>query len=93
MNKELEQNRLETGIIELEGDWPGVFIRGDNAMHYKQGLDILFKHILNNIPEEELNQYTFVINSLKGLKELLSYSMVHEGQEKQELKSYKECKK
>lgn len=26
--------RLETGIVEVEGDWPGVFIRGDNAASY-----------------------------------------------------------
>lgn len=29
---ELKQSRLETGTLCAEGDWPGVFIRGDNAL-------------------------------------------------------------
>lgn len=26
--------RVETGVVEFDGDWPGVFIRGDNAAGY-----------------------------------------------------------
>jgi hypothetical protein len=25
-------NRIETGALQINEDWPGVFIRGDNAM-------------------------------------------------------------
>ncbi len=31
--------RLETGPIYVEGDWPGIFIRGDNALFYAMMLD------------------------------------------------------
>jgi hypothetical protein len=24
--------RHETGVLQLEGDWPGIFIRGDDAL-------------------------------------------------------------
>lgn len=24
--------RVETGIVQFDGDWPGVWIRGDNAL-------------------------------------------------------------
>ena len=30
--------RAETGVMEFEGDWPGVFIRGDNAAYYAMAL-------------------------------------------------------
>ena len=30
----LQESRIETGPIQFGDDWPGVFIRGDNAMHY-----------------------------------------------------------
>ncbi len=26
--------RVETGTVQFGGDWPGVFIRGDNACHW-----------------------------------------------------------
>lgn len=36
------EGRVETGIVQFGNDWPGVFIRGDSAMHYarclKEGL-------------------------------------------------------
>lgn len=31
--------RLETGVVQEGDDWPGVFIRGDNAMAYAMSLD------------------------------------------------------
>lgn len=30
--------RPESGPMSFEGDWPGVFIRGDNAFEYAQAL-------------------------------------------------------
>ena len=29
-----EGGRVETGAVQFEGDWPGIFIRGDNALAY-----------------------------------------------------------
>lgn len=26
--------RIETGVVQFGDDWPGIFIRGDNADHY-----------------------------------------------------------
>lgn len=31
-------DRLETGPVHMPGDWPGVFIRGDQAAHFAQCL-------------------------------------------------------
>jgi hypothetical protein len=37
-----QAERLETGILKPEGDWPGVFIRGDEALAYARRLQSLF---------------------------------------------------
>lgn len=26
--------RLETGVVQCPDDWPGIFIRGDRALHF-----------------------------------------------------------
>lgn len=31
-------SRLSTGVTQCGDDWPGVFIRGDEAMHYAEEL-------------------------------------------------------
>lgn len=31
-------NRLETGPVQCGDDWPGIFIRGDEAMHFAHAL-------------------------------------------------------
>lgn len=31
--------RIETGVLQFGEDWPGVFIRGDNAFAYAMALD------------------------------------------------------
>lgn len=32
------QGRVETGILQFDKDWPGIFIRGDEAMGMAQDL-------------------------------------------------------
>ena len=56
--------RVETGPVQFGDDWPGVFIRGDNAMHYAMILDLALEHGLDAVP----------LNSgiLKGLVRLLA---------------------
>lgn len=39
-----ETPRVETGPTQFGDDWPGVFIRGDNANHYARHLGILLDH-------------------------------------------------
>jgi hypothetical protein len=40
-----ELNRLETGPIQVGDDWPGIFIRGDNACWYSFLLKQLFSEL------------------------------------------------
>jgi hypothetical protein len=37
--------RPETGPIQFGDDWPGIFIRGDNAMGYANLLEEAAKHV------------------------------------------------
>lgn len=45
--------RAETGLMNFEGDWTGVFIRGDNAMAIAQNLQqqegLMFKGTLHTL--------------------------------------------
>lgn len=48
--------RVETGAIQFENDWPGLFIRGDNAFALLMAIRFLF-HFLDRIemdPDERL---------------------------------------
>jgi hypothetical protein len=45
--------RVETGPLQFEGDWPGVFIRGDNALHFAMVLEmVLHRDDLHPIMED-----------------------------------------
>lgn len=35
--------RMETGVVQFDGDWPGVFFRGDEAIAAADMLDIVAK--------------------------------------------------
>lgn len=54
------QPRIETGVVQFGDDWPGVFIRGDNACIYgfllqqlldDPDIDPLVKLNLGGLPE------------------------------------------
>lgn len=59
-------NRLETGPIKFGDDWPGVFIRGDNALFYAIALERCLKEL-----SLELDTMT-TIAPLRGLLYVLS---------------------
>lgn len=40
--------RVETGPLQFGDDWPGVFIRGDNALYFAYVLAAALKHIPND---------------------------------------------
>jgi len=44
MNKEIKNvPRPETGTMQFGNDWPGVFIRGDNAVFYASCLSLMLR--------------------------------------------------
>ena len=84
--------RPETGPMEFEGDWCGVFIRGDNAAHYAYLLD----HVLDNIESEDRLALDFTIVAvLRGLVNTLQMSISHEEYRDgvQNMRPFSDCSK
>jgi len=66
-------SRVETGPLEINGDWPGVFLRGDNAgwaaMQLDQAIELLKQRPFSNTE-------SILIASIQNLSELLKSSIV-----------------
>jgi len=82
-----EQHRLETGVVKLGKDWPGVFIRGDSCFYYAHSFETLLK-----VMGKELNEYPFLRALLENLSTLFLSSSYSRNDEMQILKSYEDCK-
>lgn len=61
-------NRVESGPLQVNDDWPGVFIRGDNAMF----LGMALRDLLSMLDNEREIQRSLAISPLYGLAELLA---------------------
>jgi hypothetical protein len=67
-NRLYPAGRVETGPLQINEDWPGIFIRGDSAMFYRQEL-LLAASLM---PKEFEHCKEF----LEGFAELLSGAIV-----------------
>lgn len=63
-------SRLETGPVQCGDDWPGIFIRGDDALKYAMTIRQVCKH-------SHLNWVSKSV--LEGLAETLEGCMVQAG--------------
>ena len=59
-----QEPRVETGPVQFGNDWPGVFIRGDNAFFYSMFLKKLSDRITNN--ELEALELSYFISLLES---------------------------
>lgn len=41
-----QEKRIETGIVQFGDDWPGIFIRGDSALHYSMHLEFIKQFLI-----------------------------------------------
>lgn len=62
--------RVETGVLEINGDWPGIFIRGDNALAYAMYVNQAINALEQMENKEQMD--VFALYGLKGLASLLS---------------------
>jgi len=68
--KQRKQTRIETGSVQFGDDWPGVFIRGDNAAYYA----MILKQFLDN---PDMRKDNIIMTSvLNGLVSTLSGCIV-----------------
>jgi len=54
-----KNNRIETGVLQINDDWPGIFIRGDDSLKYR----FMFEHIkkeTERLHYEDINLLTFI---------------------------------
>ena len=61
-------DRIESGPVQFNDDWPGVFIRGDNAMFYGMAL----KGLLSMLKDDNNMDRMLTVSPLYGLAELLA---------------------
>jgi hypothetical protein len=60
--------RVETGPVQFGSqDWPGVFIRGDNAFFYAGAI----RELLSSLSPKHIQQNPIAYNGVKGIAELL----------------------
>lgn len=65
-----QEERVESGPVQFGDDWPGVFIRGDNAAYYAMMLNTLLSmKSRDESPEAGIERMV-----LTGLVELLNSS-------------------
>jgi hypothetical protein len=86
MNKSI-QTRPETGPMQFGDDWPGTFIRGDNAAYYALNL----KTILEYVSSMDIEEIQFSRLVLLGLLSDLQSSEIPT-KNIQQLKPFNECK-
>lgn len=64
-------NRVETGPVQFDDDWPGTFIRGDNAAYYA----VCLSHVLSCIENGEKPNWLYQ-GQVEGLLQLLRGSHI-----------------
>lgn len=82
-----KQTRAETGQMQFGDDWPGVFIRGDNALYYAMQLETAL-----NAPEllSKDGGDAILYTALESLANLLANANAFAGlQDVQLMKEYK----
>lgn len=72
-NADLFEGRLETGVVQVDDDWPGVFIRGDNAFAYRGAIDRVLMELSTLGHGDDANLHSS-ISLLYGLHGLLKNS-------------------
>jgi hypothetical protein len=64
--------RARTGKIQFENDWPGVFIRGDDALSYARAIHkLLAAGMPHDLSDDEMNKWSLCREALLELAELL----------------------
>ena len=79
----MSSRRPETGPMQFDDDWPGLFIRGDNAHYYALALSRLMDGDTDVLTVEA---------PLRGLLELLRGTHARSGVPQQKMKAFVDCK-
>lgn len=88
--------RIETGVVQFGDDWPGIFIRGDNAKMYELSLTIAIATITRLLSDGALPmEERIALSVITGLRDILREAdKFAPGNEKvaiQYLKKFEQC--
>lgn len=92
----MTSKRPETGVIKFGDDWPGIFIRGDDAHGFKCMLEDILSRINN--PKKKINKNRKINDDIE-MRMLIGLfkncNVDHEFCEKtcQRLKDFNDCEK
>lgn len=81
----MSKSRIETGVVRFGSDWPGVFIRGDDAFD----LQLQLRALLKSAPDDP--ELTIPKNVVQTYIRLLQSSRMGHEANTQALKSAEEC--
>lgn len=74
-------DRVETGPVQFDDDWPGIFIRGDDTFAYAQSLDWLIDIANNNpnLPPSADAHHALLVAAARGLLNTLRSCHIKSG--------------
>lgn len=67
--------RVESGPVQFNSDWPGVFIRGDHCLHYQFELSRLIEDLEEQARESKDLTALIRLNMLTSLRDTLASCM------------------
>ena len=65
---DIPAGRVETGALQINDDWPGIYVRGDNAAWHAMQSDILLENYTNG-KNNGIDRIT--LSGIKSLRNLL----------------------
>lgn len=71
---DLENSRVETGGVQFNDDWPGLFIRGDNCA----ALLIEINYVFQELEHNKIEISPFAIGALKGLSSMIQTEVLNQ---------------
>lgn len=73
----IELPRVETGVVQFDADWPGVFIRGDDSFMFARALGKVLKIASTHAPADDLMAH-LAMRQINGLLDTLNQSNVQD---------------
>lgn len=71
-SRDMDTERVETGALQFNDDWPGIYLRGDNAAFYAMQLRHLIWYVEKNADHIDF----YALNTAKNLVDLLSSCVI-----------------
>lgn len=67
---------METGMMQFEGDWPGLFIRGDDAIGLMASVRAVLDFAEQSVPPARLAEISMYLHRLSAIADLIDRDVV-----------------